>query len=292
MVASMTGFGRAAIREGDTEVTVEIRSVNNRFLDVSLRVPRILANYEQKIKDLIGKALSRGRINISITIANGNTAISHLSLNRPLANAYVRLSRQMKKELGLKGKLRIDQLLLLPDILNADIPAEEDEKYWLLAERALTTALKELQNMRESEGRELQKDFKTRIRNLEKSIKKIETLSANRPQQELDKLRQRIKSIVNEENVDEGRMEMELSFLADRLDVTEECVRFHSHNKAFIQMLETESAPGRKLNFLLQEMNREANTIGNKASSAEISHLVVEIKDEVEKLREQIQNIE
>ncbi len=292
MIASMTGFGRATVREGDTEVAVEIRSVNNRFFDISMRVPRILTNYEQKIKDLIGKVLTRGRVNLSITINNSTNAIGHLTLNRPLAAAYVKLAQQMKKDFGLRGKLRVEQLLFLPEIINTDLPSEADEKYWQLAERAISHALQELQAMREHEGQELKKDFKNRIKNLEQMIKKIEKLAANRPQEELEKLRQRIKYLMKEENLDQGRLEMELSLLADRLDVTEECVRFHSHNKAFLQMLETESAVGRKLNFLLQEMNREANTIGNKAASAEISHLVVQIKDEVEKLREQIQNIE
>lgn len=292
MIASMTGFGRAIVREGDTEVAVEIRSVNNRFFDVSLRIPRILANYEQKIKDLIGKVLTRGRINLTITINNSNHAVGHLTLNRPLAAAYVRLAKQMKKDFGLRGKLRVEQLLALPDIINADVPSAEDDKYWLMAERAITAALQELQAMREQEGRELKKDFQNRIKNLDQIIKKIEKLASDRPQAELEKLRQRVKSLIKDENIDEGRLEMELSLLADRLDVTEECVRFHSHNKAFLQMLEGESAVGRKLNFLLQEMNREANTIGYKAASAEISHLVVQIKDEVEKLREQIQNIE
>lgn len=292
MIASMTGFGRAVVKQNDIEITIEIRSVNNRFLDLSLRIPRILSIYEQNIKDLVGKILSRGRINISITVANGNDTTNNLTLNRPLASAYARLAQEMKNELGLSGEINVSQMLLLPDIINADIPPEENEKYWSCAEIALNKALAEVQSMREREGIELRKDFETRLHHLEELLQKIETLVANRPQVELDKLRQRIKMLLKEEKIDEGRLEMELAFLADRLDVTEECIRFHSHNKAFLLMLDTESAPGRKLNFLLQEMNREVNTIGSKASSAEISHVVVEIKDEVEKLREQVQNIE
>jgi len=292
MIASMTGFGRAVLKQDDIEVTVEVRSVNNRFLDISLRAPRLLANYEQKIKDLIGKVLSRGRVSLTITIANGNEAVNNLSLNRPLAQAYLRLAEDLKKELNLSGNLSVEQLLQLPDIINADIPPEENDKYWRVTEIGLNEALTSLQEMRRQEGEELRKDFTSRINNLEQLLSRVEAMAVDRPQAELEKLRQRVKMLLKDDKVEESRLEMELAFLADRLDVTEECVRFHSHNKAFLQMLEDEQAPGRKLNFLLQEMNREVNTIGSKASSAEISHLVVEIKDEVEKLREQVQNIE
>jgi uncharacterized protein (TIGR00255 family) len=292
MIASMTGFGRAVLKRDDIEVTIEVRSVNNRFLDISLRTPRLLANYEQKIKDLIGRVLSRGRVSLTITIANGNETVNNLTLNRPLAQAYLRLTEDLKQELNLSGNISIEQLLQLPDIINADVPPEENEKYWHVTESGLNEALASLQEMRQQEGGELRKDFGSRITNLEQLLTRIEGMAANRPQAELEKLRQRVKILLKDDKVDESRLEMELAFLADRLDITEECVRFHSHNKAFIQMLDNEQAPGRKLNFLLQEMNREVNTIGSKASSAEISHLVVEIKDEVEKLREQVQNIE
>ncbi len=292
MVSSMTGYGRSAYQKDEIEVAVEIRSVNNRFLDISLRNPRILADFENQIKELIGKSLSRGRINISITVQSQNANLQTLTLNKPLALLYHRLATELQQELNLGGRIELGQLLTLPDIIISDDNAPETEKYWECTRQALTAALEELQSMRRNEGAELVRDFMQRIENLEKMIRAIEALAANRPREEMDKLRQRVRALVQEERIEEGRLEMELAFLSDRLDVTEECVRFHSHNKAFVQILENEAAPGRKLNFLLQEMNREANTIGSKASSAEISHLVIEIKDEVEKLREQVQNIE
>ncbi len=292
MVSSMTGYGRAVVKKEEIEVTVEIRSVNNRFLDISLRNPRILADFEGQIKDIIAKTLSRGRINVSITVQSQNANLQTLTLNKPLATTYYRLVKELQQELDLAGEVALGQLLSLPDIIVMDENAPETELFWECTREALTRALDELQTMRRTEGTELLRDFMQRVENLEKMILSIESLSANRPREEIEKLRQRVHALIQEERVDEGRLEMELAFLSDRLDVTEECVRFHSHNKAFIQILQNEAAPGRKLNFLLQEMNREANTIGSKASSAEISHLVIEMKDEVEKLREQVQNIE
>lgn len=292
MISSMTGFGRTSHKIEDLEVTVEIRTVNNRFLDISLRSPRILADFEGQIKELVGKNLTRGRINISITVTSESANMQQLVLNKPLAAAYHRLASELRQNLGLSGEIELSQLLALPDIIVVDDKAPDSERYWQCTREALVKVLEEIQSMRQQEGEELLKDFIKRIDNLDQMISRIATLSAGEPAAELEKLRQRIALLIKDERVDEGRLETELALMADRMDVTEECVRFHSHNKAFLQILESEAAPGRKLNFLLQEMHREVNTIGSKSSSVAISHLVVQIKDEVEKLREQIQNIE
>ena len=292
MISSMTGFGRAAHKLDDVEVLVEIRSVNNRFLDFSMRIPRLLADYENQIKDLVGKSLSRGRINISISVTNQSSNVQQLVLNKPMAAAYYRLVQELKQDLGLNGEIQIGQLLSLPDIIVVDDRAPDMERYWECTRAALAKVLDDIKIMRQQEGQQLLKDFVQRIENLDQMITRVAALGEQRPAAELEKLRQRVALLIKEEHVDEGRLENELALMADRLDITEECVRFHSHNQAFLNILENEAAPGRKLNFLLQEMHREVNTIGSKAASVEISHLVVEIKDEVEKLREQIQNIE
>ncbi|HNS73811.1 MAG TPA: YicC family protein [bacterium] len=292
MISSMTGFGRASHKIGDIEVLVEIRSVNNRFLDFSLRIPRVLADYEAQIKDLVGKSLSRGRINIAISLTSESSNVQQLVLNKPMAHSYYRLVKELQKDLGLAGEIQLSQLLSLPDIIVVDDKTPEAERYWECTRAALVKVLEDIQVMRRKEGEELLKDFVKRINSLDTMITRAAELGAEQPAAEMEKLRQRIALLVKEEHVDEGRLENELALMADRLDITEECVRFHSHNKAFIHILEHENAPGRKLNFLLQEMHREVNTIGSKSSSLGISHLVVEIKDEVEKLREQIQNIE
>ncbi len=292
MISSMTGFGRASHKIDDIEVLVEIRSVNNRFLDFSLRTPRILSDYESQIKELVGKSLSRGRINVAITVQSENSNMQHLALNKPLAVAYHRLVRELQQDLGLAGEIQLNQLLALPDIIVVDDTTPEADRYWQCTREALNKVLGEIQSMRQQEGEELRKDFVRRIENLDRMITKVSELAVQQPVAEMEKLRQRVALLVKDERIDEGRLESELALMADRMDVTEECVRFHSHNKAFLQILDAESAPGRKLNFLLQEMHREVNTIGSKSASIEISHVVVEIKDEVEKLREQIQNIE
>jgi len=291
MISSMTGYGRGVCTSEDLEVVVEIRSVNNRFLDIMSKLPKSLSNYEGKIREIIGKKLSRGRVNLWISFSNGDEKNKNFKLNKNLADAYLRMVDELQSDFKVEGKVDINQLLNFPDIIEIEDLAVADEHTWHCTRRALNTALDAISNMRGQEGEELRKDFVTRIGNLEKLVAEIEENAAKCPGDHLDKLRERVGKIVASENVDESRLEMELAMMADRLDVTEECVRFHSHNKLFLDTLNAETSQGRKLNFLLQEMNREANTIGSKAASSVISHLVVQIKEEVERIREQVQNV-
>lgn len=292
MVSSMTGYGRGQFRSKGVEVSAEIRSVNNRYLDIVLKLPRVLNDYDQKIRELIGRHLSRGRISVTLTITSRENPYETLSLNMPLVETYVRLAREINKKFRLRTPIDVNQLIALPDVILSDAGAKNDDRTWQYTEKALTEALIGLADMRQKEGENLLHDFQNRIRTLDQRLEEIETIAATRPRAELEKLRSRITGLVQEQRVDEQRLELEMALLADRLDITEECVRFHSHNKEFLAILERDEAPGRKLNFLLQEMHREINTIGSKAVSAEISHRVVEIKEEIEKLREQVQNIE
>ena len=292
MIASMTGYGRGVGSANDIEVTVEIRSVNNRFLDTVLKVPRSLANYEQQIRELIGKHIKRGRINVWISVSREDNGSSDAKLNQSLLKAYMNVSKQMKNDFGIQGNLDMNLLLALPDILEVVEDDDADEKIWNCTKDVLSKAIQGLQDMRLREGKELKKDFNDRINALDTIINSIEEITKNGPSEQLAKLKNRLEKILTNEPVDDGRLEMELALMSDKLDVTEECVRFHSHNKLFLEMLDAEESQGRKLNFLLQEMNREANTIGVKSASSEVSHLVVQIKEEVERVREQIQNIE
>jgi len=292
MILSMTGYGRGVHRQNDLEVTAEVRSVNNRFLDVVVKMPKTLSDYEQKVRELVGKYLNRGRINLWMSITSGDDKYQNLKINKGLATAYLRLAKQLKDEFNLNGDIDINQLLVFPDIITVEVDEDASKETWQCAEQAIIKALDQLSQMRQVEGQSLQQDFKNRIENLEKVIARIETLAKNSPQEELNKLRARVAKLIKNEHIDEGRLELELALIADRLDITEECVRFHSHNKMFLEILEEDTSSGRKLNFLLQEMNREANTIGAKTASSEISHLVVEIKEEIERIREQVQNVE
>jgi len=291
MIFSMTGYGRGVETLGDMEITVEIRTVNNRFLDLVMKAPRSLANYEQQIREMVGKYIKRGRVNLWIGITSETDKYQDLVVNKSLITAYTRVAQELNDS-GIQGNIDLNTLLALPDILSVDIDADVDEETWLCAQKAIESALVALNSMRNAEGEHLYSDFVDRITNLEQIIIKIEELSAHAPRESLEKLRERIRKIVPDDAVDTARLELELALIADRIDITEECVRFHSHNKLFLDILANEASQGRKLNYLLQEMNREANTIGSKTSLAEVSHLVVVVKDEIEKIREQIQNIE
>jgi uncharacterized protein (TIGR00255 family) len=292
MITSMTGYGRGVAQAGQREVMVEVRSVNNRFLDVVPRLPKSISGYEANIKELVGKSISRGRVNIWVSVNGTEDKYTNLSLDRELASTFVRLTRELKQEFNLAGDIGIDQIIGLPDIITYNNPETLDEELWEKTRKALDLALTDLTEMRKHEGNNLKIDLAARINDIDSAIDAVEKKSRENPQLELDRLRIRISKLISPDMVDEGRMESELAIIADRMDVTEECVRFKSHNQVFLEALDSEKAEGRKLNFLLQEMNREANTIGSKCSDSVIAHLVVEIKEQVEKLREQIQNIE
>ncbi len=292
MIKSMTGYGRGVHRIDEIEVTCEIRSVNNRFLDIVLKIPRSLAEREQKVREKVSAEIKRGRVNVWMSVTGDADKYTNLSVNEGLLQAYLRIARQIEKESGVENTLDVKSILSLPDIIVADNEQIADETTWQCAAVALDTALAEISDMRSREGSVLLQDFEERIRALDHLIKSVQKHAENRPAETLEKLRSRLSRITGYENMDEGRLELELALIVDRMDVTEECVRFFSHNEIFRDMLASKESQGRKLNFLLQEMNREANTIGSKAYSAEISHLVVKMKEEIEKIREQVQNIE
>lgn len=292
MIISMTGFGRGEVVENDVEITCEIRTLNHRFLDISLRLPKILTTFENEIRDLIRSRLLRGRVEASIELKGEEPTIEHLQIDKALASKIYQLLNELKNEFKIDEPIKLAYLLNYPDIITAQISHEIDEKIWPAVRRALNMALDDLTDMRLREGNEIKKDLRKRIENLNQVIEKIEERTRGRSKEEFGKLKERIETLIVNENLDEDRLEMEIALLADRVDVTEECIRFKSHNSYFMELLDNEEIAGRKLNFLLQEMHREANTIGAKCNDAQIAHWVVEVKEEVEKLREQIQNIE
>ncbi|MFQ5752608.1 MAG: YicC/YloC family endoribonuclease [bacterium] len=292
MIASMTGFGRSEYKENGLDILVEIRSLNHRFLDVEIRAPKNVLAFEQEIKELIRSQLSRGRVNATINIKGEQELSVGLAIDKPLATTYIQLLKELQEELRLEGPIKLDQLLQFPDIITFENSKRLEEDIWEPLKKTLNSALSDLKQMRLKEGLEIKKDLVSRVDVIETIIKKIENKSKNQSREEFNKLKARLQEISKSEVIDEGRLEMEVALLADKIDVTEECIRFKSHNTLFLELLENGESEGRKLNFLLQEMHREANTIGAKSNDAQISHWVVEIKEEVEKLREQIQNIE
>lgn len=293
MITSMTGFGRGELRKNGYEIAAEIRSVNNRFLDLQLKLPKSFSHLENEVKTLVRNYVNRGRVNVFVSLKSSDENNgSGLTINLEPARIYWKLIKRLKKELKIPGKVKIDHLLHFTDVFTYEEDSGFNQELWELIEQTLTTALDNLQQMRKQEGAELANDLIARIKALDAKIIDIEKISKQRAGDDLAKLRERVKEILSNGEVEESRLNTEIALMVNRMDVTEECVRFHSHNKMFLDMFQFEEAAGRKMNFLLQEMTREANTVGAKANHAEIAHLVVDIKEEIEKIREQVQNIE
>ncbi|HEX9973795.1 MAG TPA: YicC/YloC family endoribonuclease [bacterium] len=293
MITSMTGFGRGELRKNGYEISAEIRSVNNRFLDLQLKLPKSFSHLENEVKTLVRNYVNRGRVNVFVSLKSSDENNgSGLTINLEPARVYWKLIKRLKKELKIPGKVKFDHLLHFTDVFTYEEDSGFNQELWELIEQALTTALDNLQQMRKQEGAELANDLIARIKALDAKIIDIEKISKQRAGDDLAKLRERVKEILSNGEVEESRLNTEIALMVNRMDVTEECVRFHSHNKMFLDMFQFAEAAGRKMNFLLQEMTREANTVGAKANHADIAHLVVDIKEEIEKIREQVQNIE
>jgi len=293
MISSMTGYGRAEVTLNRITALAEVRSINSRHLEVFSRLPRTLSQRENDVKELVRTKFVRGKISVAITVVQENDNDLPLKINTSAVKAYVKLLTGLRKTIKSREKISLEHLLKFPEVLEFNEGEERDEKQWDVAQKALAAAMDAAGEMRLREGNELKNDITGRIRQIEESLTGIEETAARRVGEEKVRLHQRVKELVSDVSiVDNNRLELEIALLADRLDVTEECVRFRSHNKFFLHGLTNEDAAGRKLNFLIQEMNREANTIGSKANNAEIAHMVVAIKEELEKIREQLQNIE
>jgi uncharacterized protein (TIGR00255 family) len=293
VIASMTGYGRGeAARDGMT-VSTEVRSVNSRYLDITLRVPRGIMQREKEIKEIVRTFLSRGNVNVTIKIANDSGNSIPVRINAAAARSYYKLLSQLRRSIKIRESIKLEHLLTFSDILEPVEEAESDDLEWTLVQQSLHQAMEVLNDMRIQEGCELSKDFEKRIGWMDQALDDIEKSSMERIPEERKNLHQRISQLLEDKfTVDQNRLEMEIALLADRLDVTEECVRYRSHNKFFLEALKKEGSAGRKLNFLVQEMNREANTIGSKSNDTVISHKVIALKEELEKIREQLQNVE
>lgn len=292
MISSMTGYGYGEVGDGDLTATVEVRSVNSRFLEATARLPRTLMLRENDVREAVRRKIVRGKVNVVITVKRESMTGTPLKINAPAARTYYRLLNDLRKAVRLREKVKLEHLLRFSEVMEIDEAHASDEREWSVVEKATNRALDEMVRMRLNEGEELRKDLEPRIRQLGETTDQVEMLSKGRIPQERNRMRERVRQILEDGEVDEQRLELEIAFLADKLDVTEECVRFRSHNKFFLEALRNDEAAGRRLNFLVQEMSREANTIGSKASDAAIAHLVIQMKEELEKVREQLQNIE
>ncbi|MBS1904274.1 MAG: YicC family protein [Bacteroidetes bacterium] len=295
----MTGFGRGEVtssKEGSgLTATAEIRSVNSRFLETSIRLPRTLSEREFEVRELIRKGLGRGKVSLNVTISGGDDSANiPLSVNETAAKGYFELLDRLRTITGVTAEITVRDLTSFNDVFLTDgASGARAAQEWELVQAAIVKAIENLNSMRKQEGAELEKDFRGRIATLETIVAEIEAKSADASKQEFERMKERVKELVDDPAVIKNeRLELEIAILAERLDITEEIVRFRSHIKFFLEALDGSEAAGRKLNFLLQEMNREINTMGSKSGDAPLAHRVVVAKEELEKIREQVQNIE
>ncbi|MFZ0391897.1 MAG: YicC/YloC family endoribonuclease [Calditrichia bacterium] len=291
-ILSMTGFSAAQSQYQERGITCEIRSVNSRYLEISLKLPRLLFDLENPIKEIIRGKVNRGKIFYNLSFISGENENNGVTVDPNNLHHYINLLNQVKSAAGIDTPISLDHLLSFKDLFTMQEKTELDDALVKTVEEISLTAVEQLNEMRRREGEHLKNDIDERLKVLKRLTGEIREHSKGNARIEFEKLTQRLFSLIDEEKVDRSRLEQELAIISDRVDITEELVRMDSHLELFEQNLEKGSPVGKKLNFILQEMNREANTLGNKTTLIEISHRVVAIKEEIEKLREQIQNIE
>jgi uncharacterized protein (TIGR00255 family) len=292
MLKSMTGFGRA---EGDTtlgKIVVESRSVNHRYCDINIKLPKRLSLFDNRMKEIIRSHISRGRIDVSLKLENLGEEKVHLSVDLDLAQQYYQALQDLREKLKLKDEISLTLLAGAKDLITVKEELGDIEPYWQEILPILKQSLKNMDDMKRLEGESLTRDLQPRLGQMAHQLQTIKQQFPSRLQNTLSRLHERLRSLLEGVEVDPSRFQQEIAFLAERTDITEEIVRAESHLAQFWALLEGEESVGRKMDFLLQEIHREVNTASAKANDAEISQRVVEMKSGLEKIREQVQNIE
>lgn len=290
MIKSMTGYGRGKYENENREYTVEIKSVNNRYSDISIKLPRNISYLEEKIKKEISSNVSRGKIDVFVTFYNNSTKGKNIKFNNELVKMYVNELKQLAVENNIKDDIQITDISKFPDVLTIE-NTEDEELIWNELQIPLNEALNNFIEMRTVEGQKIHDDLLIRINDIQDKVNTISKNSTRLIKDYIVKLENRIKELLNTENIDENRLAMETVIYADKCSVEEEITRLNSHIFQFKNLIE-ENVVGKKIDFLIQEMNRETNTIGSKSSSTDITNMVIEMKTQIEDIREQIQNIE
>lgn len=293
MIISMTGYGKA---EGDFEgknYTIELRSVNNRFCEISLKYPRYISSRDFQLKEIVKKKISRGKINASLNVKTDGSTDNLAKINTDAAKYYYSMLDELKKATGIQEEIGLDQLLKFSDVLDSndsdDVSAEEFEFISGLMDKALDDVIE----MKEKEGSQMREDMLRRVDFIGKETERIQKLSEKNKPEVKEKLAKKVETLLSDKSLlDEKRLEMEMVLLSDKLDISEECTRLESHVKYFNEYIDADEPSGRRLVFLIQEMNREINTIASKSMNAEISQAASVLKEELEKIREQLQNVE
>ena len=292
MIKSMTGFGRSTYENDGREYIVEIKSVNNRFNDINIKMPRNLNYLEEKIRKQILNNISRGKVEVSIQLNNNSDLGKKINLNTDIANRYIEELKKLTEETNIIDNINIMDIAKFPDVLNIKIDEEAEEIIEKELFIALDSAINSFLDMRQKEGSKIKVDLEKRIEVIKQKIEPVSSISTGLVDEYIVKLEARIKELLKTDVVDESRLAQEVVIYSDKCSVEEEITRLKSHISQFLNLLNENIAIGKKLDFLIQEMNRETNTIGSKANNLEITNFVVDIKTELENVREQIQNIE
>lgn len=292
MLRSMTGYGRSKYENDSREYTVEIKSVNNRYSDISIKMPRNISFLEDNIKKNISNSITRGKVEVFISFSNNSEKGKTIEINKELAKIYIEEMKELASEAGINSNIEVIDVMKMPDILNIKLN-EDDEK--IITEELINCTREAIDNfihMREIEGEKIKEDLEKRISLISKKIDKINSISTGLVNEYIVKLEKRIKELLKPNVVDEARLAQEIVIYSDKCSIEEEVTRMKSHISQFLSLIEKDNSNGKRIDFLIQEMNRETNTIGSKANNLEIINYVVEIKTELENIREQIQNIE
>ncbi|MEO6462110.1 MAG: YicC/YloC family endoribonuclease [Candidatus Eisenbacteria bacterium] len=292
MIRSMTGYGAAEVATEAGRLSAEIRSVNHRYCEISLRLPRSVSGLEGPVRQHLTERLSRGKINLTVSWEGYEEEGGRLRVNHDVARQVVAALTELKDKYELSGALDARAIASMPDVLTWDRPPVDDIRLWEQLKKVLDGTLDNMAQMKVREGDSLRREFETRLESIERLLARAEERAPLRPREAQERMLARLKPLLDNIPIDPVRVAQEIAFLAERLDCTEECVRMRAHLDQFRRLFADAEPAGRKLNFLLQEMNREVNTLGSKGNDAVIAEVVIELKDEIEKVREQVQNVE
>lgn len=292
MIKSMTGFGRCEIQKDSRKFVVELKSVNHRYLDLNIRMPKKFNFFETAIRNLLKQYVNRGKIDVFITYENAKDGEGTLKYNSTLASEYMKAFKQIQEDFHLDQDVRVSTLARFPEVLSMEERSEDEEELWNGLKEALEGAFKQLVSTRVAEGERLKEDVLEKLSGMESFITYIEQRSPQIVSEYRAKLQEKVSELLQNTQIDEGRMAAEVVLYADKVCTDEEVVRLRSHITHMRETFDEEDGIGRKLDFIAQEMNREANTILSKANDIEVSNYAIGLKTEIEKVREQIQNIE
>ncbi|MCI6653591.1 MAG: YicC family protein [Ruminococcus sp.] len=292
MIRSMTGFGRGEATVDGRDITVEIKSVNHRYFEFNCRTTRGFGFLEEKLKSYIKERVSRGKIDMFVSLSQKEDTEAIVKINPSLALGYINALKKLSDEYGVKDDISVSTVSSYSDIFQVHKAPEDEEEVWNAVKPVLDTALNNFIAMRETEGEKMKADVMSRAKHILSIVDEIESRSPERVKEYETRLKERIEELLGSADYDEQRVITEVAIFADKVAVDEETVRLRSHFDQLKSLMDSDGEVGRKLDFIIQEMNREANTIGSKANDSSLSHMVVDIKAEIEKIREQIQNIE